>query len=95
MKTEASPKVSVIVPFYQVERYIGQCARSLLGQTYPNIEFLFVDDGSTDRSREILSQAVAEFPGRSEMVRIIGDSHIGVPMIKIRGIEAATGDYLI
>ena len=55
MKTEASPKVSVIVPFYQVERYIGQCARSLLGQTYPNIEFLFVDDGSTDRSREILS----------------------------------------
>lgn len=95
MDSSATPKVSVIVPFYQVERYIGQCARSLMEQTYQDIEFLFVDDGCTDRSRDILTRTVAEFPEREGMVRIIGGRHVGVPMVKIDGIKAATGDYLI
>ena len=48
------PLVSVIVPMYGVENYIARCAESLFAQTYPNIEFIFVDDGGKDRTVEIL-----------------------------------------
>ena len=44
-------KVSIIVPIYKVESYIAACARSVLSQTWPECEFIFVDDGSPDRSR--------------------------------------------
>ena len=48
--------VSVIIPNYNKEQYLEQCLNSVLAQTYPNIEIIVVDDLSTDRSREILSQ---------------------------------------
>ena len=47
-------KVSILVPVYGVEKFIEKCARSLLGQTYENIEYIFVDDCSPDKSVEIL-----------------------------------------
>ena len=47
-------KVSIIIPVYQVEAYAGRCARSLMEQTFPDIEFLFVDDGSPDGSMDII-----------------------------------------
>ena len=46
--------VSIIIPVYKVEAYIERCARSLMEQTFPDIEFIFVDDGSPDGSIEIL-----------------------------------------
>ena len=49
-----TPLVSVIVPMYGVENYIARCADSLFAQTYPAIEFIFVDDGGKDRTVEIL-----------------------------------------
>lgn len=45
-----TPKVSVVVPVYNVEKWIGRCARSLFGQTLDEMEFIFVDDGSADSS---------------------------------------------
>lgn len=90
-----TPLVSVIVPFYQVERYIEQCAKSLLEQTYQNIEYVFLDDGSYDKSRELLTSITAQYPERSTMIRIVGNTHIGVPMIKMRGIKEASGEYFI
>lgn len=51
---ELAPKVSVIVPVYNVEKWIGRCARSLFEQTLDEMEFIFVDDGSTDNSIRIL-----------------------------------------
>ena len=50
MTASQEPKVSVVVPVYGVEAYIGQCVRSLFSQTWDNCEFIFVDDGSPDNS---------------------------------------------
>ena len=53
---EQTPKISIIVPVYNVEPYLGQCMDSLINQTYQNIEIICVDDGSTDASGEILER---------------------------------------
>lgn len=50
-----SPLVSILVPVYNVEQYIERCARSLFEQTYDNLEYIFVDDGSTDESKAVTS----------------------------------------
>ena len=55
-----TPLVSVLVPVYNVEAYIARCARSVLGQTYSNLEFIFVDDGCTDSSIDILKAVIDE-----------------------------------
>ena len=53
--------VSILVPVYRVEKYIERCAKSLLEQTYDNIEYIFVDDCSPDRSISILKQIVKAY----------------------------------
>ena len=56
--------ISVITPFFKVAPFIERCAESLLGQTYPDIEFIFVDDASPAESREILEKVIARLPDR-------------------------------
>ncbi len=66
-----NPLVSILIPFYGVERYIEQCAESVFSQTYDNLEFVFVDDCSLDKSREILEACIARHPewtGRTHLV---------------------------
>ena len=63
------PLVSLIVPIYGVEPYIAQCARSVLSQTYDNVEFIFVNDGTKDASMDVLAEVLQEFPQRN--VRIV------------------------
>ena len=64
-------KVSVIIPVYKVEAYAERCARSLMEQTFPDIEFIFVDDCSPDKSVEILKDVMKEYPDRKEHVHIV------------------------
>ena len=64
-------KVSVIVPVYGVERFIGECAASLFGQTYQDLEYIFVDDCSPDASVAVLESVLERFPARQPYVRII------------------------
>ena len=64
------PKVSVIVPVYGVEKYMERCARSLFEQTLDDIEYLFIDDCTPDRSIEILQQVLEEYPHRKPQVTI-------------------------
>lgn len=52
--------ISVIVPVYKVERYLRQCLDSIVGQTYPNLEILLIDDGSPDRCGEICDEYAAQ-----------------------------------
>lgn len=88
-----SPLVSIIVPVYKVEKYIRRCALSLFGQTYDNLELIFVDDGSPDRSVEILEEIAASFPGRN--CRIVRKANEGQSYARRDAIAISTGEYLM
>lgn len=86
-------KVSVIVPFYNVEAFIEQNAVSLLSQTLDDVEFIFVDDASPDGSRTKLEQIVGSFPERE--VRIITHTvNKGLPAARNTGLSLASGDFI-
>ena len=94
------PKVSVIIPVYGVERYIERCADSLFQQTLDEIEFIFVDDCSPDRSMDLLHKKILEYrPSFAKMawtVRIEKmPTNSGLPAVRRHGIQLATGDYII
>ncbi len=90
------PKVSVIVPIYGVEQYIERCARALFEQTLDDIEYVFVNDCTRDRSMHILRAIIEEYPNRKKQVVIINHmSNQGLPSARKTGILAATGEYVI
>ena len=83
------PKVSVIIPVYNVEKYLGECLDSILGQTLKDIEVLCVDDGSTDDSAKIL----ADYAARDARVKVFASPHAGAFRAREVGVKAATGEY--
>lgn len=88
-------KVSVLVPVYNVENYIQRCAESLFEQTYPNIEFIFVDDASPDDSIKILKSTIKAYPKREKNIKIIThDKNRGLAAVRNTGVSNATGDLL-
>lgn len=91
------PAVSVIVPVYKVEPYIARCVRSLFGQTLQDMEFIFVDDCSPDKSMEILWHILKEeYPSRVSQVKVFRMPHnSGQARVRVQGISMATGDYVI
>ena len=90
------PKVSVIIPVYKVEKYIGRCSRSLFEQTLEDIEYLFVNDCSPDKSIDVLLGVLNEYPNRKQQVRIIEhSSNMGSAKVRLDGMKAATGKYII
>ena len=95
-----SPKVSVIVPIYGVEKYIERCARSLFEQTLSDIEFIFIDDCTQDNSMKILSAIIdiyrPRFAGMGWTVRterMLTNS--GLAAVRKYGIQLAKGEFLI
>lgn len=90
------PKVSVIVPVYGVEKYIERCARSLFEQTLDDMEFIFVDDSTPDKSIEILLSVLEEYPNRKEQVIVkYHKVNKGLPIARQMGLKVAKGDYII
>lgn len=88
-------KVSILVPIYGVEKYIERCARSLFGQTYSNIEYIFVNDCTRDKSIEILMDVLDDFPHRKEQVKLIHhERNRGLAAARNTAIANMTGDYL-
>lgn len=88
-------KVSVLVPVYGVEKYIRRCVESLFNQTYADLEFVFVDDCSPDRSIDILRSVMAERPERAGQVRLIRNpSNQGIGAVRQTLIDECTGDCL-
>ena len=87
------PKVSAIVPFYNVERFIGRCAESLLSQTIDDLEIIFVDDASPDGSRAVLEEVIARHPGAD--VRILThEVNKGLPAARNTGLAQASGEFI-
>ena len=94
--TSNTPLVSVIVPMYGVENYIARCAESLFAQTYPSIEFIFVDDGCKDRSVDVLRGILGkQEPALQARVRIISKENGGLPHARKTGLDAASGEYVL
>ena len=90
------PKVSIIITVYNREKYIEQCARSLFGQSLNDIEYIFVNDASTDNSIGKLQNILLEYPIRSKLTKIINlNKNGGVANARNIGIEYATGEYTI
>lgn len=94
------PYISVIVPVYNVEKYIEKCARSLFEQTLGRIEILFVNDCTPDNSLEIIERFIEEyrlcFAKKKSVARIITmPSNSGLAAVRRRGIIEATGDFII
>ena len=78
-----NPKVSIIVPIYRVEEYIERCAESLFAQTFDDIEYIFVDDCSPDKSVEILQRTLEKYPHRKRLTRIERlSSNSGLPAVR-------------
>lgn len=84
------PKVSVVVPIYNVEKYLKQCVDSLLNQTLKDIEIILVDDGAKDGSGKI----VDEYKNKFTNVKVIHQANGGLGPARNTGIENATGEYI-
>ena len=90
------PLVSICVPVYNVAPYIARCMHSLMQQTYGNIEFVFVDDCSTDDSVSLLQNVIAGYPDRAKQVRILhNDRNHGLAYTRRVSIEAAKGEWIL
>ena len=90
---ESRYKISLIVPIYGVEQYICQCAESVLAQTFDDIQFIFVNDGTKDRSMELLEALIDErFSHLKERIVIINKENGGLPSARKAGLEVAEGE---
>lgn len=88
-------KVSVIVPIYNVEAFIGRCAASLMEQTLQDVEFVFVDDASPDGSIRVLRDVLDRYPERRGQARIVSHQcNQGLPSARNTGLAMATGKYV-
>lgn len=83
-------KVSIIIPAYNVESYIGVSLRSVIQQTYRNIEILVVDDGSTDTTAQIVS----EYMQKDNRIILLSQQNRGLADARNSGLNRATGEYL-
>lgn len=80
------PKFSIIIPVYNVEKYIGKCLNSIMNQTYKDYEVIIVNDGTKDHSMEIV---------KDYDVKVINQKNQGLSAARNRGVKEATGDYIL
>lgn len=85
-----TPKISFIIPVYNVEEYLGQCLDSVLAQSYENFEAICIDDGSTDSSLNILKK----YEKKDKRIKIISQKNQGVSVARNAGLDAARGEYI-
>ena len=84
------PKISVIVPVFNVEKYLKECLESIINQTFKDIEIICVNDGSTDSSLEILNN----FAEQDNRIKVITQSNQGLSAARNTGIKYANGEYI-
>ncbi len=84
------PLVSIVIPVYNSEKYVGVCLDSLIRQTYAKLEIICVDDGSNDSSREI----ICEYMERDKRVQLITQRHKNAGRARNNGLEMAQGEFI-
>ncbi len=84
------PLISVIVPIYKVEKYLNKCVKSIINQTYKNLEIILVDDGSPDNCG-IICDKLAE---QDDRIRVVHKKNGGLSSARNAGIEIANGEYI-
>lgn len=82
--------ISIIVPVYNVEKYLNKCIDSIINQTYKNIEIILVDDGSTDNSGKICD----EYLLRDSRIKVIHKNNGGLSSARNEGINISSGEYI-
>ncbi|RYC51426.1 glycosyltransferase [Flagellimonas olearia] len=87
---EQKNKISIIVPVYNVEQYLGRCIESIIGQTYQNMEVILVNDGSIDSSKEICERYAQE----DERIIVVNQENSGSSVARNSGMEICTGDVI-
>ena len=85
-----NPLISILVPVYNIERYIGLCLESIIKQTYQNLEIIVVDDGSTDRSGEICDL----YAKKDYRIKVIHKENGGLVSARKAAIKIANGEYI-
>lgn len=83
-------KISIIIPVYKVENYIARCLDSLISQTYSNLEIICIDDGSPDKSGDILDK----YAEKDCRIVVVHKNNEGVSAARNDGLKIATGDYI-
>lgn len=86
----SQPKVSIIVPIYNVEKYLDRCVQSLIHQTLKNIEIILVDDGSPDNCPAMCD----EYAKQDNRIKVVHKKNAGLGMARNSGIEVATGEFV-
>lgn len=88
-------KVSVIIPIYKVEKFIERCVRSLMEQTLQEVEYIFVNDATTDNSVNVLKNVITEYVNRNFQITILEhEINKGLPAARNTGLQVATGKYV-
>tara|TARA_R110000868_G_scaffold90110_1_gene250375 strand:+ start:11157 stop:12140 length:984 start_codon:yes stop_codon:yes gene_type:complete len=87
---QLSPKISVIVPVYKVEEVLEECIKSILSQSYENLEIILVDDGSPDKCGIICD----EFAKNENRIVVLHQENMGLSMARNNGLKIATGKYV-
>lgn len=82
--------ISIIVPVYNVQKYLNKCVESIVEQTYKNIEIILVDDGSTDGSAELCD----EWNAKDSRIKVIHQDSFGVSRARNEGLKVARGEYI-
>lgn len=88
-------KVSVLVPFYNVEKYIGRCVESLFSQSYDNIEYVFVNDCTPDKSMDMVNEAIRKYDVADRCKMIVHEQNQGISASRNDCLDNMTGDYFL
>lgn len=92
---EQSIKVSILVPFYKVEKYVGRCVESLFTQTYANIEYVFVNDCTPDKSMEVINEYIQKYGVQDKCKMIVHEKNLGISASRNDCLDNMTGDYFL
>ncbi|MDR3049458.1 MAG: glycosyltransferase, partial [Elusimicrobiota bacterium] len=84
------PKISVIMPIYNAEKYLRKCLDSVVNQSFKDIEIICVNDGSTDKSQSILN----EYAAKDSRIIIVNQENLGVESARAAALKIARGEFI-